>query len=403
MPWEGDRPLRAGLLAEALIAEGHRVTWWSSTFDHVRKVARSENTIERAHAGVRFILLHGCSYAKNVSLRRMANHKQVAKEFALRSTGEAEPDIVLCSMPTIELCDKAVDYAGARQIPIVLDIRDLWPDIFVDAVPRWSRSAARAVLSPYFRSVKRSLAAATAIWGVSEGYLAWGLDKAGRDRLPADAVHLLGYKAPVAEVSDRAVGRKQLSASGIAADDIVCWFIGSLGRTYDLETVIDAAGLVADPRVKFVISGDGERMAALRSRAAARNNVVFTGWIDQRSLATMMAAADIALAAYALGAPQGIPNKIPEYMSAGLPILSSLRGETEEVMRSAGCGSTYHAGDAADLASQVALLADCATRRHEMGARGKAYYLEQMDAAIVYPRMIAELTDLAAQRAPARA
>lgn len=38
------------------------------------------------------------------------------------------------------------------------------------------------------------------------------------------------------------------------------------------------------------------------------------------------------LAAYARGAPQGVPNKVIEYMAAGLAVVTSLSGETREII-----------------------------------------------------------------------
>ncbi|GAI08595.1 unnamed protein product, partial [marine sediment metagenome] len=33
-----DRLYRTGILAKLLIQRGHEVVWWTSTFDHVRKI-----------------------------------------------------------------------------------------------------------------------------------------------------------------------------------------------------------------------------------------------------------------------------------------------------------------------------------------------------------------------------
>ena len=38
--------------------------------------------------------------------------------------------------------DKAIEYAAKHKIPIALDIRDLWPDIFMSVVPRWLKPLA---------------------------------------------------------------------------------------------------------------------------------------------------------------------------------------------------------------------------------------------------------------------
>ena len=67
--------------------------------------------------------------------------------------------------------------------------------------------------------------------------------------------------------------------------------------------------------------------------AIGLQNVVFTGWVNKHELKYLSDIADIGLMAYSKGAPQGLPNKIFEYMSSGIPILSSLQGETEDFLK----------------------------------------------------------------------
>src|SRR6188474_514837 len=70
LPMDGkgtDRLYRAGILATLLARHGHRVTWWTSTFDHVRKAQRfPTDTSHRLDNGVELKLLHGCGYSRNV-------------------------------------------------------------------------------------------------------------------------------------------------------------------------------------------------------------------------------------------------------------------------------------------------------------------------------------------------
>ena len=49
---------------------------------------------------------------------------------------DLKPDIILTSIPSIELSKVAVKYANKFNIPIVLDIRDLWPDVFFEILPK---------------------------------------------------------------------------------------------------------------------------------------------------------------------------------------------------------------------------------------------------------------------------
>jgi hypothetical protein len=126
------RLLRTGLLAEILAKEGHEVTYWCSTFDHFNKENRfAEDTEIETEEGYRLKLLNGKAYLKNVSIDRLINHRQIAKKFKEQIYKEGnKPDLILTSIPTVELAYECVKFGKKFDIPVLLDIRDLWPDIF---------------------------------------------------------------------------------------------------------------------------------------------------------------------------------------------------------------------------------------------------------------------------------
>ena len=135
--------------------------------------------------------------------------------------------------------------------------------------------------------------------------------------------------------------------------------MGSFGDTYDLELIIGGARQLQAQGIndcQFVLSGDGERGAHLKKLAEGLNNVVFTGWLNESQIAGMMKMAHIGLAAYRQGAPQGLPNKIFEYMAAGLPILSSLTGECEQFLGANRCGVSYSAGSSESFIAAFSAL-----------------------------------------------
>src|SRR5690606_36946884 len=102
-----------------------------------------------------------------------------------------------------ELCFGAERLAKKWGIPLILDVRDLWPDIFVEAVPRPLQWLASAVLLPYFWMTRRALRSARALFAVSRDYLNWAVRRAGRSSSPDDGVFALGYEAPIPDGTDR--------------------------------------------------------------------------------------------------------------------------------------------------------------------------------------------------------
>lgn len=179
-------------------------------------------------------------------------------------------------------------------------------------------------------------------------------------------------------------------------------FCGTFGVTYDLETIIQAAHrLQHEGRcdIQFVLAGDGDKGRYLRQLAAGLDNVVFTGWLDQTGLRTLMSLSAAGLCAYAHGAPQSLPNKPFEYMSAGLPQISSLTGELEALLERHGIGLQYTAGDACSLHAQVLRLVDSPDERNAMAMRGEALFRREFDSSKIYPQLAAHLEQIATSKA----
>jgi glycosyltransferase involved in cell wall biosynthesis len=97
----------------------------------------------------------------------------------------------------------------------------------------------------------------------------------------------------------------------------------------------------------------------------------------------LLSISDIGLACYAKDAPQSIPNKIIEYMSAGMPILSSLKGETKELLGENSCGLTYDPEDLSDFMSKLSIL-ESYNLRGDMSKNAISLFNDNFDADKVY-------------------
>lgn len=393
IPLGQERPNRTGILSQRLAAAGHEVVWWTTTFDHQHKRFLYPSSREVVGpAGMRLIYLHGRrAYSSNVSVDRLVNHAQVAASFRQLATGQPMPDVIFCSFPTIDLADEAVRYGRQHKVPVVIDVRDLWPDIFIDPFPRVMRPLVRLGLAGYVRKTRRSLAACSAITAVSQGYLDWGLKYAGRHQSTLDQVFPLGYDRGDATSLTASERQAFFKEYGLDPSKVIVWFVGTFGRTYALGTVLQVARLLADQGrddVQFVFTGDGERGPTWLSMAEGLSNCVFTGWVDKHRLQAVSDVAAVGLMAYSAGAPQGLPNKLFEYLAAGLPIVSSLSGETEALLAEQAVGLTYQADDSAHLMACLLALVDDPAARKAMGQRGKALFEREFSASVVYDRLL---------------
>jgi glycosyltransferase involved in cell wall biosynthesis len=71
-----------------------------------------------------------------------------------------------------------------------------------------------------------------------------------------------------------------------------------------------------------------------------------------------------------------VPTKIYEYMAAGLPVLTNIAGETEDIITESGAGIAVPDGDSTALAEQIARLRKSPEELKSMSAFGKRYARE---------------------------
>ncbi len=403
---ENNRLLRTGMLANILVEQGHKVVWWTSTFDHTVKRHRYHtDTRLTINDRYKIRLLHSLPYKKNLSLARLINHHKIAEKFKKLAKSESKADIILCSFPTIGLSMSASEFGKEMGIPVILDVRDLWPDTFLKIFPLSLMWLGKLIFYRSFSNTKKAFKNCTSIIGVSEAYVRWGLAYAGRKVTKSDAVFPLGYQMPTTSRNDAKASEDSLLEMGVDPSKKICWFIGTFGWTYDLSTIIDAARELEKRgrhEFQFILSGNGERYAEWHERAKGLNNVIFTGWVQSSQIECLLRFSDIGIAAYDEQAPQGLPNKIFEYMCGGLPILSSLRGETEELLYSTACGLSYQPGNVESFIETLLTLKNDSKLVKQMSLNSLALFKERFTSDKIYGRMANYLSEVAGGTSPER-
>lgn len=396
-----DREWRTGMLARQLVERGHDVVWWSSAFDHFRKVSRLPVDTPIA-VSPRLTVWHlsGTEYRRNVSVARLLNHWQVARRFRTLAPEQPRPDVILCSLPTLELCVAAVEFGRARNIPVALDVRDLWPDVLFDFVPSTLRPIARRAMPWMTWQLRRATSGAAAILGVTDEFVAWGLTAAGRPATDRDRAFAMGYSArePSADAlrdakrfwDDRGLD----AASGRAP---ICFF-GTLGWMFDFDTVLKAAERLATaaPEVVLVLCGDGENRLALERQARGLRNVLTPGRVGPPEIWDLMRRSVAGLAPYRpyRNFEDNLPNKPIEYLSAGLPIVGAESRVLKQLLEAHNCGITYAHGSVEDLVRAVVSLTSDPALRSAMSRRAAGLYAERFVAERVYDQMAAHLERL---------
>ena len=302
-------------------------------------------------------------------------------------------DVVVVSSPTFFAILSAWVIARRRRARFVVEIRDLWPAIFVELGVLTNPTIIK-VLELLELAAYR---AADAVVVVSEGFR----DDLVRRGVPAAKIHTIRNGVDLErfrpDPGDPAAVRAAREELGVIDGDTLVLYIGAHGISHGLTAIADAAALLRDEPIHFAFVGEGAAKAQLAARIdeltsrtapgagaddAGRGglSVTLRPGVPRDEVAGLLDAADICLVPLR-DVPlfsTFIPSKIFEYFGAGKAVVGAVRGEPAAILR-AGGAVVVEPEDVAAIAEAVRELAADPARRAEMGRTAHAYVTEHFD------------------------
>lgn len=167
--------------------------------------------------------------------------------------------------------------------------------------------------------------------------------------------------------------------ASVKTDDHINYvFAGNVGKMQSVDTIIKAAALVKDNRIRWHIVGDGfalDECKELCEKMNVTDRVTFYGRLPVEEMPRFYSMADAMIVTLADNdmISYTLPGKIQSYMAAGKAVIGAANGETRAVVEDSGCGMCSPAEDAeafAKLADEMAASNDFA----RMGELSKKYY-----------------------------
>jgi len=273
-----------------------------------------------------------------------------------------KPDLIIASSPPLFVGPSAVALSKLKKVPLVADIRDLWPE---DAVEIGQLKNPMAIWAG--RSTSNSLYQnAVFITTISNGFKDHIQNITGKNN-----VYILYNGSSVPELNF------QISSPHPDIDSkfIVC-YSGTIGLGQPVEDIISVADKTREfDDIEYWIIGEGVRRAALENMALNLNlaNIKFFGgvaFIESLVLMSKTHAAIVALynRKYYKSA---IPSKFFDCMALGLPVILGVDGEARKIMEDNNTGLFYESGNIDDLKSKILMLKNKPEMRIQLGSNGK--------------------------------
>lgn len=359
----------AAQLARSLARRGHGVTVVTGrpTYDEAKNVRAPHDEIRDGVRVLRLPLLP----RRDGPAGRVLHYLSFAIALMLRGPFLPRPDVLLAFSST-PLFGGAASALLARALgcPFVYVVQDVYPEVAV----------ALGVMRPGpVERIARFLESCA--WRAATKVVVIGpeLAEVARTRgIDASRLAVIANWVDPVEIGFVDPGRFRREA-GIGDEEFVVEYAGNLGRSQDLEAVLEAARIVEarmlpDAPVRFLFVGGGACAEELRRAAEGVPRVTFLPRQPEGRLAEVLAAADLSLVPLRRGLTRWcVPSKVYSILASGRPVGASLDADSEvaRIVERSGCGFRVDPGDPAALADEILRLAGDPGRAGDLGRRGR--------------------------------
>jgi glycosyltransferase involved in cell wall biosynthesis len=263
-------------------------------------------------------------------------------EFALQAGAlaiDSPTDVVLATSTPLTIAFPGIAAKVRRRVPLVLEIRDLWPDIpiQVGALKRpFSRQAARLLERVAYRSSTHIIALSP---GIADGVQRRGVSPRKISVIPNSCDTDL-FRASKA---DRDQARTEL---GISESQILVVYAGTFGIVNRVDYLVDVAAEMRrlNAHVRFLLVGSGSEAAYVTDQAVESgvlgHNLEIWPRVPKTEIVRIYAAADIVTSIFGpiRGIEHNSANKFFDGLAARRPVAINYGGWQAEVLNETSAG-----------------------------------------------------------------
>lgn len=345
--------------------------------------------------GVRVVRVWTHLAANDGTVRRVVNFLSFMFSAVLASIRLPRPDVVVATSPQFFCGWAGVLVSRLKRAPLVLEIRDIWPDS-IRAVGAMRNRWLLRILEMLERWMYRS---ADHIVAVGEGYRANILQKVS---LPG-RISVIPNGVDVGRFVPREPDAEFVRTWGLE-NKFVCSYVGTIGMAHGLEVVIEAAKILQQKGrhdIAFCLVGEGShrgRLEADAKRAGLNGMVTFAGRQPTEQIPAILASSRACLV-HLKGCPlfgTVIPSKIFETLAMARPVIMGVRGEAREIVMDAGAGVEMEPDSPESLVQAVETLADDPGFALRRGEAARAYVMKHFnrdELAARFLQLLSRLTE----------
>jgi glycosyltransferase involved in cell wall biosynthesis len=300
-------------------------------------------------------------------------------------------DLIYATSPPLFVGGAALTLSFLRRIPMVFEVRDLWPEsasALGELNNKYAIALATKLEEACYRNAQKVIVVTQSVF-----------KRLQQRKIPEEKLILISNGANVDMFRFSQENRDSLRSKYGLHGKFVAIYAGILGVAQGLEVVIQAAKILGgDPDIHFLIVGDGPKRLELESSAERLHlrNLTFTGHLPLEEMPGLLSAADVALIPLRkLDIFTGVlPSKMFDAWSCERPILLSVDGEARKVLEACSGGRYVSPENPQELSQGILDLKENPQTARAMGEAGRQYTVKNYSRKKQAEELIAILAGL---------
>lgn len=294
---------------------GYRVLIVTSDFDHFHKKRGGSSYLKK---NLQYITVP--TYRKNISLRRIWSHYIFVKQVD-KIIKKIAPDFVYSLIPPNYLLKVLADGKRKYQYKLVVDVIDLWPESF----PHGNRR-----IFPFYiwKSLRdKNIERADCVVVECELY-----KQALATNVKYEKMHTLYLTAKSLE---EGVIPKQVSCNYNENSKMILGYLGSINSLIDIDKIcriVMKLKVIKDVEVRIIGCGEKSNEFITKLENCGVNVIYYGAVFDEKEKYTILHQCHYGLNIYKENVKIGLTMKSIDYFKYGLPILNTIKGDTEQLV-----------------------------------------------------------------------
>lgn len=332
---------------------------------------------------VPFIFVKGRSYSDN-GIQRIFNmidfYINVRRAAKIYAKNFGKPDVIYASSVHPLTLVAGIQLAKKYKVKCVCEVRDLWPESLVVYGMIKNESLITKFLYKGERWIYRK---ADELIFTMEGGKDYIVNQKWQNVIPSSKIHYINNGVDL-EVFDNNMKKYKIIDPDLEdSRTFKLIYTGSIRKANDIDILLDVAKQIADPQIKFLIWGSGDKIEALSKRITQEKigNVILKGVVEKRNIPYILSRADICLmhgrapklAEYGMSL-----NKSFEYLAAGKPIISTMMGNYDYIAQN-GAGYCVNMNDTDEYISSILKIKNLSKAEYELMCRNSRMTAKNYD------------------------